>query len=158
MSNYANIHIIEEEEDFVPPPPLMDDDDWWFEPGTDADILPSISLERENTVNIVEPDENRYGKDLSFHAECSEEEMLFGFKEHEFCDICCESWANMTASCGHKYCAFCVIKIIIAEKKNAPQPRCSFCRVPFKKFTTPSISTAVVLTEWAENSFPTDTL
>jgi len=154
MSNYSNIHIIEEDEEFVPPPPLMDDDDWWFEPGTD-EIPDGIPFERQNNINIIEPDENRYGKDLSFHAECSEEEMLFGFKEHEFCDICCESCANMTASCGHKYCAFCVIKIIIAEKKNAPQPRCSFCRVPFSKFTTPSIATSVVLTDWAEKSFPT---
>jgi hypothetical protein len=154
MSNNASIvHVIEEEEDFVPQPPVIDDDDDDYL--SDSEIPPLIPFERQSSiVNIIEQDKNRYGKDLSFHAEISEEEMLFGFKEHEFCDICCESWTNMTASCGHKYCAFCVIKIIIAEKKNAPQPRCSFCRVPFNKFTTPSIATAVVLTDWAEKSFP----
>ena len=50
------------------------------------------------------------------------------------------------------------IKIIIAEKKNAPQPRCSFCREPFKKLTTSSISVATVLTDWAEKSFSNDAI
>lgn len=156
MSNNANVHVIEEDEEFVPPPPLMDDDDWWFEPGTDTDIPPPIDLERENTVNIIEPYENRYGKDISFCAEISEDEMLFGKKEEKICDICCECWVNMTTCCGHEYCAFCVIKIIVAEKKNAPQPRCSFCREPFKKITTTSIAAATILTDWAEKSFPND--
>ena len=158
MSNNAIVHVIEEEEDYVPPPPLSDDEDDGIEEFEPWIYLSPIQLERERTVNIIEEDENRYGKDLSFHTEISEEEMLFGITDHEFCNICCDSWANMTASCGHKYCPFCVVKIIIAERKNAPQPRCSFCRVPFNKFTTPSISTAVVLTDWAEKSFPTDTI
>jgi hypothetical protein len=158
MSNNAIVHVIEEEEDYVPPPPLSDDEDDGIEEFEPWIYLSPIPLERENTVNIIEEDENRYGKDLSFHTEKSEEDMLFGIVEHEFCNICCDSWANMTASCGHKYCPFCVVKIIIAERKNAPQPRCSFCRVPFNKFTTPSISTALVLTDWAEKSFPTDTI
>jgi len=154
MSNIANVHVIEEDEEFVPPPPLMDDDDWWFEPGNDTDIPPPIAFERQNTVNIIELYENRYGKDISFCVEISEDEMLFGKKEEKMCDICCECCVNMTTCCGHEYCALCVIKIIVAEKKNAPQPRCAFCREPFKKITTTSIAAATILTDWAENSFP----
>lgn len=157
MSNLAIVHVIEEEEDFVPPPPLSDDDDDGIEEFDPWIYIPyPIALERENTVNIIKPDENRYGKDISFCAEISEDEMLFGKKEEKICDICCECWVNMTTCCGHEYCAFCVIKIIVAEKKNAPQPRCSFCREPFKKITTTSIAAATILTDWAEKSFPND--
>ena len=155
MSNNAsNVHVIEEEDDFVPPPPIIDDDDDL----SDIEIPPLIPFERQNTINIIENDKNRYGKDISFHVEISEDEMLFGKKEEKICEICYEFCVNMTTCCGHEYCASCVIKIIIAEKKNAPQPRCSFCREPFKKLTTSSISVATVLTDWAEKSFSNDAI